>query len=109
MVTGFSQAVVYGNTVYVTGQVALDTPGASIATQTREILSRIDALLAEAKTDKSKLIFATIWLADIKEYDSMNKVWDAWVVPGQTPARACIGSKLVSPDFSVEISVIVGL
>lgn len=105
----FSQAVIHGNTVYTTGQVALDSPGASTATQTKEILTRIDALLAEAKTDKSKVIWATIWLADINDYDEMNRVWDAWVLPGQAPARVCVESKLVAPHFSVEISVIAAL
>ncbi len=80
-----SQTVVHGNTVYTAGQVALEAPGASAADQTRDILGRIDSLLAEAGTDKSKLISATIWLSDMSTFAEMNEVWDAWVTPGATP------------------------
>ena len=105
----FSQAVVHGNMVYTTGQIALDSAGESIIIQTKEVLDRIDSLLSEAGTDISKLIFATIWLADFKDYDEMNEVWDDWLAPGNAPARACVGSKLVQPHFKVEISVIAAI
>ena len=101
-----SQVVIHGDTVYTAGQVAQGAPGASVADQTRDILSRIDALLAEAGTDKSKLLSATIWLADIATFDEMNAVWDAWVDPDNTPCRACVESKLAAPRFTVEIGVI---
>ena len=104
-----SQAVIHGNTVYTAGQVALGAPGESAADQTRDILSRIDALLLEAGTDKSKLISATIWLSDMSTFNGMNEVWDAWVTPGDTPARACVESKLAAPQFTVEIGVIAAL
>lgn len=105
-----SQAVLHGDTVYLAGQVALDAPGASATDQTKNILDRIDALLAEAGTDKSKLITATIWLSDMSDFNEMNAVWDAWVVPGDTPCRACVESpKLASPDFTVEIQVTAAL
>jgi len=104
-----SQAVIHGNTVYTAGQVALGAPGESAADQTRDILSRIDALLLEAGTDKSKLISATIWLSDMSTFNEMNEVWDAWVTPGDTPARACVESKLAAPQFTVEIGVIAAL
>jgi len=103
-----SQAVVHGETVYTAGQVALDRPGASVTDQTRNILTRIDALLAEAGTDKSKLLTATIWLADIGDFAEMNAVWDGWVAPGATPCRACVESRLASPDYTVEIQVTAG-
>ena len=77
--------------------------------QTRNILSRIDALLSEAGTDKSKLISATIWISDMSTFNEMNEVWDAWVTPGATPARACVESKLAAPQFTVEIGVIAAL
>ena len=70
------------------------------------ILEQIDALLAEAGTDKSQLLSASIWLADMKDFAAMNEVWDAWVVPGETPARACVESRLAAPQFTVEIAVI---
>jgi enamine deaminase RidA (YjgF/YER057c/UK114 family) len=101
-----SQAVIHGDTVYLSGQVALDARGAPVADQTRNVLERIDALLAEAGTDKSKLLSATIWLSDMSGFDEMNAVWDAWVAPGETPCRACVESKLAFADFTVEIQVL---
>ena len=105
-----SQAVIHGDTVYLAGQVALDAPGASATDQTKNILDRIDALLAEAGSDKSKLITATIWLSDMSDFNEMNAVWDAWVAPGDTPCRACVESpRLASPDYTVEIQVAAAL
>jgi enamine deaminase RidA (YjgF/YER057c/UK114 family) len=101
-----SQAVVHGDTVYLAGQVALNAPGASAREQTLDILASIDALLAEAGTDKSKLLSATIWLTDMGNFAEMNEVWDAWVSPGNTPGRACVEAKLAAPQFTVEIAVI---
>ncbi|MEZ5934280.1 MAG: RidA family protein [Alphaproteobacteria bacterium] len=104
-----SQAVVHGDTVYTAGQVAQNAPGGSVTDQTKDILAAIDRLLAEAGSDKSKLLTANIWLADIADFDEMNAVWDAWVSPGNTPCRACVESKLASPKFTVEIMVTAGV
>lgn len=101
-----SQAVVHNGTVYLAGQVAVDKSGASVAEQTGNILERIDRYLGEAGTDKSKLLSAQIWLADISTFSEMNEVWDAWVSPGNTPCRACVESKLAAPQFTVEIMVV---
>ena len=101
-----SQIVVHGDTVYLAGQVALDKPGGSFAEQTRNILDRIDALLKEAGTDKTKVLSATIWLADMRGFEDMNAVWDAWVPAGCAPARATVEAKLATPAFTVEIGVI---
>ncbi len=101
-----SQAVVHNNLVYTAGQVA---EGDSIAEQTADILSQIDALLAEAGTDKSNLISATIWITDMDEFDEMNMVWDSWVSKGNAPARACVESKLAKPKFLVEIQVVAAI
>ncbi|MBM3553968.1 MAG: RidA family protein, partial [Alphaproteobacteria bacterium] len=76
-----SQAVRHGNTVYVAGQVAAD-PKPSVKEQTRQILAQIDELLAAAGSDKTKLLSATIWLADIRGFAEMNEVWDSWVSQG---------------------------
>lgn len=103
-----SQAVIHKDTVYLAGQVALAAPDESVAAQTRDILRRIDTLLAEAGTDKTKLLSASIWLTDMGTFDEMNSVWDAWVAPGATPARAAVESKLAAPQFTVEIAVIAG-
>jgi len=100
-----SKVVVYGDTVYLAGLTADKAAGQSVAAQTQEILAAIDALLAKAGTDKSKLVQATIWLQDIRTVDEMNKIWDAWVPSGCAPARACIEARLQSPAKMVEIRV----
>lgn len=100
-----TQAVVHGDTIYIAGQVADDTT-ADIAGQTRQILAKIDGLLREAGSDKSKLVAANIWLGHVGNYDAMNKIWDAWVTPGSTPARATVGSPLAGPQYLVEIAAI---
>jgi enamine deaminase RidA (YjgF/YER057c/UK114 family) len=101
-----SGAVVHGNTVYLAGQVAQESAGKSVTEQTKEILSIIDGLLAEAGTDKSKILMANIWITDMGTFQEMNAVWDAWVSPGNTPARATVEAKLATPAFKVEIAVI---
>ena len=104
-----SKAVVHGNTVYTAGQVADKTVGKSVAEQTQEIVDLLDALLAEAGTDKTKILSATIYLADISTFAEMNSVWDKWVVQGHTPARATLEAKLVTPDYKVEIAIIAAI
>jgi enamine deaminase RidA (YjgF/YER057c/UK114 family) len=101
-----SQAVVHGDTVFVSGTVADKTAGKSVAEQTKEILSIIDGLLAKAGTDKTKIVSANIWLVDIATFAEMNSVWDAWVAAGNAPARATVEAKLAAPQFSVEIACI---
>ena len=101
-----SKAVVHGNMVYLAGQVADAAKGKSVTDQTADILSQIDTILKEAGTDKTKLISANIWLADIKTFAEMNAVWDKWVVQGATPARATVEAKLAAPEYTVEIAVI---
>lgn len=102
-----SQAVVYNKTVYLAGQVATNARGRSVAEQTRDILARIEALLAEANSDKSHILSATIWLTDMATFADMNSVWDRWVVNGATPARATVVStQLAAPDYKIEIAVI---
>ncbi len=104
-----SQAVVHGNVCYTAGQVAQKAGGGSVTDQTKNILEQIDELLAEAGTDKTKLLSATIWLVNMDDFAEMNAVWDAWVSPGNTPARACVESRLASPKFTVEIGVIAAI
>ena len=99
-----SLAVENGNTVYLAGIVPKDLTQ-DIKGQTRQVLAEIDRLLAKCGTDKSKLLQATIWLQDIRVVDEFNKVWDAWVVAGNTPARACIEARLQSPAKMIEIQV----
>ena len=99
-----SQAVVHGNTVYLVGLTA-DDSSQDVKGQTAQILAKIDELLAEAGTDKSKLLSANIWLTDIGTWSQLNEVWDAWVSPGNAPARATVEAKLARPGWKVEIMV----
>jgi len=98
-----SQAVVHGNTVYLAGQVGL--PGASVTDQTKAVLAEVDRLLKEAGSDKSKILQAIIWMADMKDFAEMNAVWDAWIDPANTPARATGEAALATPDYKVEIII----
>ncbi len=98
-----SGAVVHNGIAYLSGQVG--TPGASVTQQTKDVLAEIDRLLAAAGTDKTRLLTAQIWLADIATFAEMNAVWDAWVSPGHTPARWTGEAKLATPDYTVEIIV----
>jgi enamine deaminase RidA (YjgF/YER057c/UK114 family) len=100
-----SQAVVHGNTVYLAGVVADDLK-ADTAGQTQQILAKIDRLLKTAGTDKSKILSANIWLTDMRTFADMNKMWDAWVSPGNTPARATVEAALAGPDYRVEIMIV---
>lgn len=100
-----SQCVIHGNTVYLAGQVASD-PKADITTQTQQVLEKIDTLLGEAGSDKSRILSAQIWLTSIGHFAKMNEVWDAWMPEGHAPARACTEARLASPDLLVEIGII---
>lgn len=99
-----SQCVVHGDTVYTAGQIA-DDSSEDVAGQTRQVLAKIDGLLAEAGSNKSKILKATIWLTDISRFNEMNSVWDAWVDQDNPPVRACVESTLAMPALSVEIMV----
>ena len=100
-----SQAVIHGDTVYLAGVVAKTTAGESVAKQTQEVLSIIDGHLSKAGSDKSKLLTATIYLTDMKNFAEMTAVWDGWVSAGNTPARATVEVKLAAPRYNVEIMV----
>ena len=102
-----SQAVVHGTTVYLAGQVApADSGATTVAAQAKVILAQIDRLLAEAGSSKQNLLSATIWLQDMGTFNEMNEVWDKWVVPGSTPARATVEARLAVPQYLIEIAVI---
>ena len=102
-----SEAVVYNGIVWVAGQVG--TPGASVPDQTRACLAEVDRILAEAGTDKTRILSAQIWLADMASFGEMNTVWDEWVPQGHTPARATGEAKLATPDYLVEVIVTAAL
>ena len=101
--TRMSQAVVHNGVAYLAGQVG--APRTSVSDQTTAILAQIDRLLGECGTDKTRILTAQIWMADMAQFAEMNAVWDAWVAPGHAPARATGESALATPDYKVEIIV----
>ena len=98
-----SEAVVHGDTIYLSGQVG--EPGDDVIAQTKTALAEVEALLAQAGSDKSRILMAQIWLADMADFEAMNSVWDAWVDTANPPARATGESRLATPDYRVEIIV----
>ena len=94
-----------GRLVYLAGQVA-ENRKADITGQTRSVLEQIDRLLNEAGTDKAQILSATIYLADMNDYDAMNAVWDAWVAKGDPPARATVEARLAHPEYRVEMQIV---
>ena len=100
-----SRASVFGDLVFLAGQVA-DDKGGDIASQTREALAKVDDMLARAGTDKSRALSVQIWLKSMDDFEGMNAVYDAWVVPGDTPTRCCGKVELADPAYRVEIVVI---
>lgn len=99
-----SRAVVHGGLVCLAGQVANDLSG-DITKQAREAFAKVDDMLAQAGSDKTRVMSVTIWLADVADYDAFNAVWDQWIVPGLTPARAC--AQVTFPDPRVRVELIV--
>jgi enamine deaminase RidA (YjgF/YER057c/UK114 family) len=98
-----SEMTVHNGVAYLAGQIA--EAGGDITAQTREVLGHIDALLAQAGSDKSKILRAEIFLADLSEFTGMNAEWETWVVPGHTPARATVQAQLAKPEWKVEIVI----
>ena len=97
-----SEMAIHNGTVYLAGQVPEDA-SLGIEDQTRQVLAAIDALLARAGTDKTKLLMVQIFLADLADFDGMNRAWDAWVPAGHTPPRATVQARLAQPGWRVEI------
>lgn len=103
-----SEMAVHNGICWLAGQVAADA-GQDIAGQTRQVLASIDALLARAGTDKSRILMCQIFIADLADFDAMNAVWDAWVVPGHAPPRATVQARLARAGWKVEIVVTAAL
>ena len=102
-----SRAVIHGGIVHLAGQIG--APGEDAAAQTRAVLASIDNLLAEAGTDKSRLLTATIWLADMTDFAAMNAVWEEWLGGANAPTRATGEVRLATPDYKVEVIVTAAL
>jgi enamine deaminase RidA (YjgF/YER057c/UK114 family) len=103
-----AQAVTYNGAVHIAGQVA-DNRKAGIEEQTRDVLAKIDALLAEAGTNKSKLIAVNVFLPHITDFEAMNRVYDDWIDSARPPARACVEARLADPDLRIEMTAIAAL
>lgn len=99
-----SQIVIHGDTIYLAGQVG--NSGDPVGDQTRQCLENVDALLEKAGSSRARILQATVWLADMADFDDMNAVWDRWFDPGTAPARACGESRLVRPGFRVEMIIV---
>lgn len=99
-----SQGVVHGGLLYTAGQV--DKESTDVGEQTKNVLAKIDALLAQVQSSKSQVLSANIWLSDMATFDDMNRVWDHWIDPNNPPARATVESRLAAPEYKVEIAVI---
>lgn len=97
-----SQSVVHGNTIYLAGQVGT---GADVTAQTTQMLSEVDRLLSAAGSSKSRILSATVWLANMDHIGEMNAVWDAWIDPANPPARACVESRLATAEYLVEVMI----
>ncbi len=98
-----SQSVVHGDTIYLAGQVGT---GSDVAAQTKDMLAQVDRLLADTNSSKSHILSATIWMADIAQVGDLNAVWDAWIDLNNPPARACVESRLATPEYLVEVMII---
>ncbi len=103
-----SEMVVHNGVCYLAGQVA-ENGNADIGGQTREVLAAVDRLLAQAGTDKTRILRAEVFLADIADFAAMNEVWDGWVAAGCAPARATVQARLAQPQWKVEIVVTAAL
>lgn len=103
-----SEASAHGNRLYLSGMIPEDT-SLDITGQVKQALAEIDALLVRGGSDKAKILSAVIWLADIGDFAAMNAAWDAWIVPGQAPARATVQARLNDPGMKVEIMVVAAI
>lgn len=103
-----SRAVIFGGSVHLSGQVP-DRALTGIEAQTQDVLAAIDRLLDTAGTDKGRLVFVQIWLADMGDFAAMNAVWETWLRGVAPPARACTGARLADPAYRIEIQALAAL
>jgi enamine deaminase RidA (YjgF/YER057c/UK114 family) len=101
-----SKVTVHNDVLYMTGQIAEDHAGENLTLQTQEVLQRIDTLLAEAGSNKTRILKAYLYVADMNNFGEINAVWDKWVAPGHEPARTTIEAKLTGPQYDIEIGII---
>lgn len=106
--TRMSRAVIHNNVAYLCGQVPADET-VGIREQTASTLKKVESLLAEIGSDKSKLLSVTVYVRDMKDFAVMNEVWDAWIESGMAPARACVEARMARPSLLVEMSCIAAI
>jgi enamine deaminase RidA (YjgF/YER057c/UK114 family) len=99
-----SQCVVHNDMIFLSGIHATDTSG-DIQQQTRDVLARIDSLLAAAGSNQQSIFVAHVWLKDMRYFGAMNAVWNAWADPASPPARTCVSGELYRPDVLLEVVV----
>ena len=102
--TRLSEMAVHHGVCYLAGQVAADAT-MDIRGQTRQVLASIDALLARAGSDKSRILMCQIFITDLAEFPALNAVWERWVAPGNAPPRATVQAALAKPQWKIEIVV----
>jgi enamine deaminase RidA (YjgF/YER057c/UK114 family) len=100
-----SKIVIHNGTIYLSGQVANDVT-VGIQEQTKDCTDEIDALLAEAGSDKDHILSATVFLRDMKDFAAMNDIWNAWVADCGKPARACVAAEMARREILVEICIV---
>lgn len=101
-----SKVTIHNGVLYMTGQIAEDNAGKDLTQQTQEVLHRIDTLLAEAGSDKTRILKAYLYVANMSTFGEINAVWDKWVAPGHEPARTTIEARLTGPQYDIEIGII---
>ncbi|MBW8812871.1 MAG: RidA family protein [Caulobacterales bacterium] len=101
-----SMATVHGGAAYLSGQVAIEAGGGPVAEQAVEVLRRIDALLEEAGTDRTRLLSANLYVADLADLPEINRIWLEWLAGAEPPCRTTVEAKLASPRYALEISVV---
>lgn len=99
-----SEMAIYNGTVYLAGQITSDE-NLDIKGQTSNVLAQIDALLAQAGSDKSRILMCQIFISDLANFAAMNEVWNSWVAPGNTPPRATVQAALGNPAWLIEIVI----
>jgi enamine deaminase RidA (YjgF/YER057c/UK114 family) len=101
--TRIHHGVIHGDTLYLSGQVG--TPGKSVADQMREVLAKIDSLLAKAGTDKTRILHVQMWLDDVRDFDEVNTVWDSWMPKAHAPVRSSGEGRMAKAGMLVELIV----
>jgi enamine deaminase RidA (YjgF/YER057c/UK114 family) len=101
-----SKIVRHAGVIYLCGQTSGGSPARDAGEQTREVLARIDALLAEAGSGRERILAATVHLREMADFAAMNREWEAWLPAGAAPARTTVEARLAAPELRVEITVV---